>query len=159
MIPFAGAVLQLINGPIFSIVDKLIPDPNLKAKLKAQISTASMEHASNFVDAQRDVILSETQGSLITRTWRPVLMYLIILMLMMFGLILPSLELFLGIPIDFQPKWHLLPDGVWNLLGLGVGGYVGGRSLEKIATTYAATKQPQTNTQRMVRKNNFNRTK
>ena len=40
----------------------------------------------------------------------------------------------------FTPRLQEIPDGLWNFLGLGVGGYVGGRSLEKIASTMTCKK-------------------
>ncbi len=39
--------------------------------------------------------------------------------------------------IPFNPRWQTLPDGFWDFLGIGVGGYVGGRSIEKAAWIFA----------------------
>ena len=129
-----GPLMGLIEGPIFSIIDKLIPDPTLKAKLKAEIEAKTLAHEDEVIKTQRDILISElSQGSLLTRSWRPVLMYMIILFLLVYGLMLPIVDLFTTQPVVFSPRWREIPDGLWNLLGLGVGGYVGGRSLEKIA--------------------------
>jgi hypothetical protein len=38
-----------------------------------------------------------------------------------------------GRTFTFEPRFELLPDAVWNLLAIGLGGYIGGRSVEKIA--------------------------
>jgi len=127
-------LMGLIEGPVFSIIDKLIPDPTLKAKLKTEIEAKTIAHKDEIIRAQRDILINElSQGSLLTRSWRPVLMYMIILFLLVYGLMLPIVDLFTTQPIVFTPRWQEIPDGLWNLLGLGVGGYVGGRSLEKIA--------------------------
>ena len=129
-------VLELIRGPVFSIIDKLIPDPALKARLKAEIESKTLAHETRVVEAQRQILMLElAQGPLLTRLWRPLLMYVIILFLLLYGLILPVADLFSGAPVAFHPRWREIPDGLWNLLSLGVGGYVGGRSLEKIAGT------------------------
>lgn len=126
--------MSLIEGPVFSIIDKLIPDPALKARLKAEIEAKTLAHQDEVIKTQRDILISElSQGSLLTRSWRPVLMYMIILFLLVYGLMLPIVDLFTAKPVVFTPRWQEIPDGLWNLLGLGVGGYVGGRSLEKIA--------------------------
>ncbi|HFC04388.1 MAG TPA: hypothetical protein ENJ55_01665 [Rhizobiales bacterium] len=133
-----GPLLGLIEGPVFSIIDKLIPDPTLKAKLKAEIRTKTIDQQSQLVKAQRQILLEEIRtGSLLTRSWRPVLMYLIIVFLLVYGLLLPVIDLFTSSPVIFQPRWQDIPEGLWNLLGLGVGGYIGGRSLEKIAVSFA----------------------
>ena len=57
--------------------------------------------------------------------------------LVLYGLFLPLADLMAGRPVAFTPRWSDIPDGMWNLLSLGVGGYVGGRSLEKLASTWA----------------------
>ena len=127
-------ILKLVDGPVFKIIDKLIPDPNLKVKLKTEIETAVREAQSDLVKAQRDVVLTEySVDSWITRHWRPCLMFLAMFILALYGVILPFLNLLLGAPIGFAPLWDEVPSGVWDLLKWGVGGYVGGRSLEKIA--------------------------
>ncbi len=128
-------ILKLLDGPVFKIIDKLIPDPNLKLKLKTEIETAVREAQSDLVKAQRDVVLAEYElDSWITRHWRPCLMFLAMFILALYGVILPFLNLLLGAPIGFAPLWDEVPAGVWDLLKWGVGGYVGGRSLEKIAS-------------------------
>ncbi len=133
-----GPLLGLIEGPVFSIIDKLIPDPSLKAKLKAEIQAKTIAHQNQVTQAQREILMQEiSRGSLLTRSWRPVLMYLIILFLLVYGLLLPIVDLFTIEPVIFNPRWRDIPDGLWNLLGLGVGGYIGGRSLEKIAVSVA----------------------
>ncbi len=128
------AILGLINGPVFSIIDKLIPDPDLKLKLKTEIEKAAQDAQSDIVNAQRDVLLAEYEvESWLTRSWRPCLMFLAMFVLLIYGIILPLVNLFFNEPIGFIPLWEEVPDGVWELLKWGVAGYVGGRSMEKIA--------------------------
>ncbi len=128
-------LIQLVNGPIFKIVDKLIPDPNLRLKLKAEIEQAAKAAQADLVKAQKDVILAEFQtDSFLTRMWRPCLMFLAMFILALYGIILPSINLLLDTPVAFVPLWNDVPAGIWELLKWGVGGYIGGRSLEKIAT-------------------------
>ena len=40
--------------------------------------------------------------------------------------------------IDFRPRFYFLPREFWDLIVIGMGGYVGGRSLEKIASAVTA---------------------
>ena len=49
------------------------------------------------------------------------------------GFVLPLADLIAGKPVHFEPRWHLLPAGFWDFLSIGMGGYIGGRSLEKVA--------------------------
>jgi hypothetical protein len=60
-------------------------------------------------------------------------MLLFMALLVIYGVLLPLSDLIAGAPIVFTPRWRDLPPEFWNLLTVGLGGYVGGRSLEKIA--------------------------
>jgi hypothetical protein len=80
------------------------------------------------------VVLSEARSShWLTRSWRPMLMLLFMALLAIYGVLLPTLDLIAAHPVTFTPRWRDLPPEFWNLLTVGLGGYVGGRSLEKIA--------------------------
>lgn len=132
-----GLVLSFLRGPAFGIIDKLVPDQALKERLKAELEERALAHESAVVAAQRDVVLAEMAGeSWMTRHWRPCLMFVIMGFLVVYGLMLPLADLLAGRPIAFAPRWADIPDGMWTLLNLGVGGYVGGRSLEKLAAAW-----------------------
>ena len=45
----------------------------------------------------------------------------------------------IGYPV---PELMAIPDQVWTLLTIGIGGYVGGRSIEKAATNVAKVMKP-----------------
>ncbi len=36
--------------------------------------------------------------------------------------------------IPFNPRWGDIPAPLWDLLAISVGGYIGGRSVEKIVS-------------------------
>ena len=80
------------------------------------------------------MVLAEVQSEhWLTRSWRPVLMLILMGFLLLVGLILPLADLVIGHTVPFQPRWQLLPAGFWDFLAIGMGGYIGGRSLEKVA--------------------------
>ncbi|MFO1088318.1 MAG: 3TM-type holin [Hyphomicrobiales bacterium] len=135
-----SAVLALVRGPISEILGRLVTDRDLKARLEAEIEGKLIDHASAIGALQRDVLVTELQGSRLQRWWRPLLMYLIMLILSVYGLVLPAVECVTGHRVPFEPHWGAIPDGLWTLLTLGLGGYIGGRTLEKIALTRIVTK-------------------
>jgi hypothetical protein len=49
------------------------------------------------------------------------------------GVILPLAEVLAGQRLAFNPRWSLLPPEFWDVLIFCMGGYIGGRSLEKVA--------------------------
>jgi hypothetical protein len=102
-------------------------------RIVAPASRASGRTRRALVGARRDVVLAEIAESRLTRSWRPALMFLLMGFLLFLGLVIPSIEMVTGRTFTFEPRFELLPDAVWNLLAIGLGGYIGGRSAEKIA--------------------------
>ena len=98
----------------------------------------SRDDRRTLVRARRDVVLAEIAESRLTRSWRPALMFILMAFLLLFGFVIPCTEMVTGRRLDFEPRLGLLPDAVWNLLAIGLGGYIGGRSVEKIAGRFWA---------------------
>jgi len=80
---------------------------------------------------QTDIIITEAKGNWIQRSWRPILMmafgFIVIyvkFLAPLLGLTIPELE------IEF-----------WELLKIGIGGYVVGRSAEKISKNIVISKK------------------
>ena len=122
----AGAVLK----PVLGIVDKAVPDKDLREQLRTQISMALLEQGGRELAAQVKVILAEAQGSWMQRNWRPGLMWVVVLILANNFLVSPYVNALLGegtLPVLD------LPERLYNLLTVGLGGYVVGRSAEKVA--------------------------
>jgi hypothetical protein len=132
-----GPLIALIRGPILAIIDKLVMEKDAKEQLKAEIVRRLAEHDALLHQAERDVIIAElTRGSWLARSWRPLLMLLIMVILAVYGLVLPLAEALSGEAIGFTPRFYDIPDGLWNLITLGVTGYIGGRSLEKVVESW-----------------------
>ena len=88
---------KIAAGPVLDIIDKLVPDADLKTRLKAEIRENLTRRDIALTAARRAVVLSELRSeSWMTRSWRPALMFLLMLFLLFFGLILPLMELFAG---------------------------------------------------------------
>ena len=83
---------------------------------------------ADLVTSQEKIIVAEAQGgSWIQRSWRPITMltfvfiiannYILVPYAVAFGASVPMLD---------------LPPGMWSLLTVGIGGYIGGRTYEKV---------------------------
>lgn len=119
----------LKNIPIIGgILDSVVTDDKerLEAKLKVyEVLTAS---DAAIAEAGSRAIVAEAQGqSWLQRNWRPLLMCTFMLILVNNYIIVPYLMAF-GLKVVALP----IPDGMWGLLTVGVGGYVAGRSWEKV---------------------------
>lgn len=121
-----ATLLGPIAGLIGKAIDKAVPDKDQAAKLKADITTQAMSMADAELKGAVQIITAEASGdSWVQRSWRP------IVMLFFAGLVGAH---WLG----FTPE-NLTEAEVMNLLDIvkvGLGGYVVGRSGEKIMKAY-----------------------
>jgi len=125
-IPVVGAIIERGLG----IIDQLVEDKDQAAKLKAEFQLQAMQADYSAINAeiqaQAQIVAAEAQGqSWLQRNWRPVLMLVIVAIVANNYIIYPYLELF-GVkatPLE-------LPERMWSLMQIGVGGYVVGRSAE-----------------------------
>lgn len=124
-----SGLAESVLGPLFGIIDKSVEDKDKANELKHNLKTQFLENMGRELQAQRDVIVAEAQGeSWLQRNWRPVIM-------LMFGsiiannfIVVPYASLF-GIEATFLE----VPVDLWELIKIGLGGYVVGRSAEKVA--------------------------
>jgi hypothetical protein len=121
-----AAILPAITGLVGKAIDKAVPDKDQAEKLKADITLQVMQQETAEVEQAVKVITAEATGeSWLQRNWRPVVM------LWFAGLVGAH---WLG----FTPP-NLPNDVVTQLLEIvkvGIGGYVLGRSGEKIMKAY-----------------------
>ena len=121
--PFIGQIVETVG----SIVSKFVKDKDLAARLSAELQTGILKYETDLVQAQASIVLAEAQGqSVIQRNWRPILMLTIVAIIANNYLLFPYVQLFGGPAILLD-----LPESLWNLMQIGVGGYVVGRSAEK----------------------------
>lgn len=127
-------VISEIIGPVSKIVDEVVTTKeeklivhNALETIKNEMTVKMLDYESKLTQAQADIVKSETVGSWLQRSWRPILMLL-------FGFIL-IYEYFIA-NVFGLPKSGL-PDAFWQLLNIGIGGYVVGRSAEKIAPNFS----------------------
>jgi hypothetical protein len=137
----AGFALKLLQGPVSQILDKHIADRQTRDKLAAELQQSLLEQMAKEHEQQASVIIAESKSEhWLTANWRPLLMLLLMGFLLLVGLVIPFIDLLAGEPIAYRPRWADLPEGFWQFLSVGMGGYIGGRSLEKIAAQWLGRK-------------------
>lgn len=128
---------QAIIGPVINtiggIIDQSVEDKDQANQLKANITTQLLSNKNKELEAAKSIIVAEAQGeSWLQRNWRPILMLSIVAIVVNNYLLFPYMQL-------FNPDAALrldLPAELFNLMTVGVGGYVVGRSGEKIAKSW-----------------------
>ena len=126
-----GAVAPLAKV-LFNTIEKAVPDKDLQEKLKAQLQTQLLQSHTQELTAAAKIIEAEAKAGWFASSWRPLLMYVLIFILVWNYVIGPVIKVFTGAVISFE-----LPGDVWTLLNVGLGGYVIGRSAESVARTMA----------------------
>ena len=119
---------EILGGlvkPITTMVDDLHTSEEEKLTIKSKVyelqnglASEMLRYEAEIVKSKTDVIKAEAQGaSWLQRSWRPITMltFLVLVVCDSFGL------------LAFR-----LADEAWTLLQIGLGGYVIGRSAEKI---------------------------
>ncbi|HEX7965728.1 MAG TPA: 3TM-type holin [Gammaproteobacteria bacterium] len=129
-----GTVANLILPGVFKEVDKAIPDQDLQAKLKASIQTAVLSADVLALESQAGVVKAEAQGeSWLQRNWRPITMMVFVGVVFNNYLLAPYLQAM----FSWSVKLDTPPD-LWELIKLGLGGYLMGRSAEKCVAAWKA---------------------
>lgn len=120
------AIIGEAIRPISNLIDSLHTSAEEKGqlvneltKIENSLSEKMLEYEAKIISYQADVVKAEAQGSSwLQRNWRPITMltFLVLVVCDSFGW------------LAFR-----LSEEAWQLLEIGMGGYVIGRSVEKVA--------------------------
>tara|TARA_R110000787_G_scaffold11896_1_gene38821 strand:+ start:803 stop:1195 length:393 start_codon:yes stop_codon:yes gene_type:complete len=112
-----------VIGEIGKVIDNLFTSEEERINAKNQVFKVLQEQQLELQRLQTEIIVTEANGNWLQRSWRPILMLCFGFIVMYVKFIAPLFNL----PIP------PLENEFWNLLQLGIGGYVVGRSAEKIS--------------------------
>jgi hypothetical protein len=116
---FSGGVIKQIG----KVIDDLFTNDEERANAKIKVLEVLKEQQLELQKLQTEIIVAEANGNWLQRSWRPILM-------LAFGFIVIYVKFVAPL---FELKIPELENEFWNLLQIGIGGYVVGRSAEKIA--------------------------
>ena len=136
------AFIAELFEPVAKVIDELHTSAEERGTLRSNMYMAQarvvaevLSYETKLAESQASVIIAEAQGSSwAQRNWRPILM-------LTFGYIVFHNYVLtpLAVAAGFDVPILEIPGGMWALLTTGVGGYVIGRSGEKIARTLTET--------------------
>ena len=125
-----GAGAKETVDSIGNAIDKIDQsDEKLELQLRykqllIEIEGSYINYENKILESQTKIIEAEAKGeSWLQRNWRPMLMCICMFIIFTNYVLVPF----------FNIKQAVLDDHIWRLMELGVGGYVAGRSLEKIS--------------------------
>ena len=124
---FGGNVVK----DVLSGLDGLFTSKEEKLQAENVIKKILAEKELELQKMQTEIIVTEAKGNWLQRSWRPILM-------LAFGFIVIYVK-FIGPLFDLRiPKLEM---EFWELLKIGIGGYVVGRSAEKISKNIIINKK------------------
>lgn len=118
-----AALLPVLAPILSSVVGNLFPDPAEKAKAEAEVLKQLLNAEMQIQNATADIIKTEAASThWLAANWRPLTMLTFtgLIVARWFGWSAPNLS---------EAEYIKL----WDIVQLGLGGYVIGRSVEKLA--------------------------
>jgi hypothetical protein len=114
------------------LIDRIFPDKEAQDKAKLELLALEQSGELQKIVAASEVVKAEAQSQhWITATWRPIMMLSFVAIIVNNYIVYPYLSLFWA-----EAPILDLPLQMWDLLKIGVGGYIVGRSGEKIMEKY-----------------------
>lgn len=125
-------ILEWLSGGIIKdlgkIVDDVVTTKEEKETLKNQLVNMILDHALTSDKLKAAIIETEAKGNFLQRSWRPIVMLSFAAVVVFQFFLYPILKAF----NPEMPDLPVLERPFWDLLMIGIGGYVVGRSAEKI---------------------------
>jgi hypothetical protein len=122
-----STLLTALVPTLNRVVGNLFPDPEQQAKAQAEMTMQLLKHQGDIEQAAASIIRAEAESAhWLAANWRPITMLVFVALIVArwFGFAAPNLS---------EAEYLKL----WSIVEFGLGGYVVGRSVEKIAPTIA----------------------
>ena len=120
-------ILEFFSTKVFKqvgdVVDKLFTSEEERLNARNEIFKVLQDAQLELQKMQTEIIVAEAKGNWLQRSWRPILM-------LSFGFIIIYTK-FIS-QLSTRLVTPVLEPEFWSLLEIGIGGYVIGRSCEKI---------------------------
>ena len=121
-----AALAPILGDVAKTAVGRILPDSGKAAEVEKEIQLALLHHEVELTHAATQAVVAEAKGeSWLQRCWRP------ITMLTFLGCVV---SFWFGLTPEHLGEAHI--DKILSIIQLGLGGYVMGRSGEKIIATW-----------------------
>lgn len=118
-------------GGFFTDIRRAITGEEIKDPEKLLIELNKME--SEIIKSRSEVVISEAKGeSWLQRNWRPITMLVFVFIIANNFILVPYFDALTTIKIPTL----VIPENMWDMISLGLTGYIVGRSIEKSIKEY-----------------------
>jgi hypothetical protein len=122
-----AALLPALFPILGDVIKRIFPDPEAAARAQLEIQMEVMRRSADLEAAANSIVKAEAESEhWLTASWRPILM-------LTFGALIVARWLGFAAPGLSEVEVTKL----WSIVELGIGGYVIGRSAEKILPSLA----------------------
>lgn len=122
-----AALLPLLAGVLDKVLPRVVADKDQINAIKSEVTNLLIAQEGELRKAAADIVKTEALGhSWLQRNWRPLLMLTIVAIIANNYLVAPYAQAMFGVGIALD-----LPERLWDLMTVGVGGYVVGRTAER----------------------------
>lgn len=130
-VPILAGLLSGIGGKIVdgiaSTVSEFVEDKDKANELAHLISGKVLDILGVELEAKRDIIVAEAESEHpLTSQWRPITMLVFVAIIANNYILYPYLSLFWS-----EAPMLSIPEQMWELLKIGIGGYIVSRGVEK----------------------------
>ncbi len=117
-----GSATELTKS-VGNAIDSIITNDEERLEAKAKLTDIVTSKLTDIAEFQKEVLVTEISGTKLQRSWRPIVMLAFAFIVVYTYFIAPVFGL---TTTELDPFF-------WEMLKLGLGGYVIGRSVEKVA--------------------------
>lgn len=113
------------------LIDHWFPNADEADERKAELLKLLNKSENKWVESVASIITAEAKSEhWIVASWRPLTMLVFVTIIANNYILAPYINLFFGVQVTLD-----LPQNMWDLLKIGLGGYIVSRGGEKIAKT------------------------
>lgn len=116
-------ILDKIGNEIISNLNAEVSDKEVLKKSTNAVYTAISKINPSIIGK-----INDNEGSWLKNNWRPILMFVFIIIIFNNYVMAPWVDIFFK--MDPNPFRVNIPHDVWDILKIGIGTYIAGRSLE-----------------------------
>jgi len=114
------------------VIKRVLPDKDAQVKAQTELNTMLLDGSFKEFEKQADIIIAEAKSEhKITSQWRPITMLTFVAIIANNYILAPYLQAMFGWSVALD-----IPPDMWDLLKIGIGGYMLSRSGEKIVQVY-----------------------
>lgn len=124
-----GKAAKELTDSVGNVLDDVLTNDEEKSTSKQRLTSVITNVLYKLMELQAGIINKEASGNWLQRSWRPIVMLMFAFVVVYAYFLQPA---FFPGAVNVRLD---LPEEFWGLLKIGLGGYVVGRSVEKVAAT------------------------